>query len=791
MILKALSLLFSSSLYLIALEVSISSGKDNGADYSVASIGHSGDFMCEKISSQTFQCYINGSTPKKLEPITNKFFSITPIKTAKGTMLSIKTPFESKLFPTGDDLIRGNNLSSIKHRPSKRWQLVSYKESFPLMSQTPIAPTALKFPITFPQVASPIIGPLDVSGKPITVTNDYRDARNFFEVKKAVDSGDFKRAISMIDKALAINPKTLFAGEYGFLKLKSLSLMVPSDPQLVIDSGLGWLKNNAIDDNLPEALIMIGDAYRLQRDEKEATYYYERTTSDFGDTKYGQIALIHQGDMITNGKKIRVAIDFYKQALSTTKDRTTASEAAHKLALKYELTGEFPKMVEFYKKIMTGNNDYYVDHKNEVLKIIKILSDNNGKELASDIGRYVLSKITPKDPLHQELLYTLTLQFEAKGDHLHAKNGFENYLSLYPKGNHVDEAKKKLAHLLLEHNELNATSKMAQYVKVINDYKKGELVDNAKLKKAQLLFEYNKHTDVLAMKQELSSLPAPLKEQGLQLVNKSGQALAIDKLKNNECKESISLIKEFKVVVPSTLDTQLFDCLLATNSIDLAKKISGSYPKKTDQATQLSWMMKHLRILKQEKNHQAIIPLSTDIVTLSKSLNKPKNDPSYEVLYDKFKSYKALNNDNGMVLTLQEIEKIFPIDARTIEPYSDVLLIAVKRSDPLLTQSIAQKLLYAQDRFKMNTYSPWADFILSDLLMKKNDLKGAHKVLNAAIVKNPKPSDKARIYYTQAQIAQKINKHTEAKLFLQKCVSLNDKSSWGNLCKDGFELYAK
>ena len=100
----------------------------------------------------------------------------------------------------------------------------------------------------------------------------------------------------------------------------------------------------------------------------------------------------------------------------------------------------------------------------------------------------------------------------------------------------------------------------------------------------------------------------------------------------------------------------------------------------------------------------------------------------------------------------------------------------------------AKKVLEAQSRLKISTFSPQIDFIYIDTLKKlnlnKEALQASAQLLNLEL----KDDAKARALYTLADLQLKVGAFVSAKQNINKCIELKNTSAWQGLCRQQLEL---
>ena len=140
------------------------------------------------------------------------------------------------------------------------------------------------------------------------------------------------------------------------------------------------------------------------------------------------------------------------------------------------------------------------------------------------------------------------------------------------------------------------------------------------------------------------------------------------------------------------------------------------------------------------------------------------------------------------MMTLKNLEN-FPMDYRMVELYNEFLLYCVDKNLTTSILTYAPKAIDFQNLKGVNVYTPELEFVYLGALNKTNQPSQALEVLTDLLKVKLEPDDKARAFYIQSQIFEKMQDTTAQRQSLTQCIDINaTTSSWQSLCKQRLDI---
>ena len=140
------------------------------------------------------------------------------------------------------------------------------------------------------------------------------------------------------------------------------------------------------------------------------------------------------------------------------------------------------------------------------------------------------------------------------------------------------------------------------------------------------------------------------------------------------------------------------------------------------------------------------------------------------------------------MMTLKNLEN-FPMDYRMVELYNEFLLYCVDKNLTTSILTYAPKAIDFQNLKGVNVYTPELEFAYLGALNKTNQPSQALEVLTDLLKVKLEPDDKARAFYIQSQIFEKMQDTTAQRQSLTQCIDINaTTSSWQSLCKQRLDI---
>jgi tetratricopeptide (TPR) repeat protein len=749
--LKKIIALFFFLTSLFSLEIVV----DSVNDYSVLNIKDKDPFICKSKDKNTYICKFNNLPSAPVFSTKSVSFSITPFFDKNSFYLKIKVKNKSIIKAFKKNLYEGYNKRLKKLNIAKKWVIISYKNKLPLIYQKPIK--GLKFPLEVD--AKPFVGAIDANGNPINYDTQTADVVEYFSMLRQYKKDNLD--IDRIDNFLMSYPNSLFIPDVLYLKIKLLDKESKSDE--VIKEANKWIKKYAVNEHLPEVILILAKNYANNADMESATYMYERLFTEYDGTKYAYKGMIYLADELYSAGDNKRAFELYKKAFANTKDLEVASLAAYRLGQRYLTEGKVKIAVKYYKKLYEANKKFLLKDINQAYELINNLADNKEYKLAIVIGKDILNKINKESNLYEPLLYRLAKWNYKIGNFKKAMKFINKYLDESPYGEFADEMKNLKTNILFQIPDKNTTLMLKRYNEIINKYKDNELAKKALKNKIALLYKLKRYDEIL----DLNAT-----DINKTIIINSAKFSVIHNLKNN-CKRAIQVYKEFNVSLPKKYDKALFNCAYKIRAFNIASQIPNKYLVLNDDKIVLKWLINKAKVFEAEHNYKDLALIIDDICNLKKT-------NCYEFRYKQFFAYYKLNKEKEFLAIAAKF--LNNDNIKNIDVFSKIVLYSQKIHNTLMTYTYAKKILELEKKYNTFEESPEIDFIFVEAAKTLNKKAEAINALKNILKLNIDEDNRAKAYYMLSSI-------TGEKSYLKKCIKLKNSKTWMPLCKQALEVF--
>lgn len=784
---------FAYLMPLVALEVTVNTGMEEGRDYSVMHLVHDEPFACEEIRdhygvSQEIICRFEKRPSNKFTHSENLFFRLTSNVKGQNFNIHIIPKKKVRLFPLAYDLTRpGETIKKELPSTAAHWQVIGYEETLPNLQ--PKTHYGINFPITMDTVRLPAVGALDISKKPLEF-EEGQEVPGYLRAKALLEAESFEQAIYAVDAVLREFPDTIFKKDLLLFKLRALDGLGNDDNlDVITDIGKTWIKQYPADEAVAEVLLLMAKSYNVMGLEDESKYYFNRIFYEHPGEKQEKLAKIALADILYDKGDDEGAMRSYQEALVETDDQDVASEAAIKMADKFLKADELDLAIDYYNKVLEANPDFFVKQKMQSYEWSKVLVDKGAYAMAARIGEAVLGRFDKNDRIYDQVLRDVAVWLDEADDLDGAYRLYSRYLTEFPVGKYAQEIEERLDRLLFRLEEDNVTKKMAHFDHLITTYADDEIATQARLEKAKIYFGEQNYTAVLQMRPELQKTDTD--ENGTvnpeieKLLDDSAMALTERSLAQKDCKQILGNIMQYQLALPPSYDLTIYECMMDLALFESAKTISEKRIFKGDPEERLAWLLRHEQVLMRLKDYEKVIGAIQDILELAQAMEK---DFDY-LVYDLFIAYNRLDRPQKILEAVKLMEEKYPESVNNLAPYRRVVEIALDGKDDLMVTNYARKILAIQARHSVRNESPWIDFVLLETLIRREENNEA-LVLATQLAQDQELSTEERVkaLYRQGFLYQKLSRIDEAKAAFERCSALEVNTPWSKLCRDTLNL---
>lgn len=780
-------LLLSLWLPLCALDLSIQSGKEDKKPYSILHLSDVNDFACLPMHNDDneiirIECDIPKATTARFSTIHNAHFTVEHKVSALSYKIFITPKTKIALYADSFDLRKVPEMYVSSLKPTKRWSVIGYTDSIPMIGSGKTNPNALNLPIHSAKEIYPYVGGLDLKGNPI-IMNRIQDVNGYMEVKKAYSNEDYTKTLSLAKETADKYPNTIFKNELLLYQIRALHF-VDNNEQL-IPLAKQFIRQYSGDQAIAEVLAYTGNAYSKIGQIGESDYFYKRLFSEYSETDFAMKGMFLKAQQLEVTGNPKPAAKFYGQVLEKTKDVDLASSSAFRLANIETGLGRLENAKKYIDQIAHANPDYFTKVKEESLNLINTYTEKKDSNTAAKITLCLLDKSLPKSDEHQALLKNLGLLYATAGEKEKALIRFDKYLKLYPNAAGAVEIKHAKDGLFFETSEPKGSEGLKKYNDLIDQYGNDTVGEKALYKKAQLLLKEKKFQDVLDIESDLYRLNTKDFPEVNTIISKSAIELTKQKLKVLKCTEAMTLHKMYRIKLLPQWDGLTFNCTLRMGNFPVAKKIATPHLKATTIAERQLWLSRVAKMNFQLGEYKEAIRAGDEAVTLLEAQKNPALNEVYRTLFD---AAERLGDDLKMIEYIKGCENSFGTSFTDIERYTKMVSVGLKRKDEVIVQNYANRVVTLQNRTKTYTQSPFIEFTLAQSLINQDKNNDASQVLKTLNARDLTAEKRARQQYLIGSLAMKLGKKAEAKTSFSASIKADAKSAWGRLAKDALGL---
>ena len=777
---KIVLLLALLSLSSFALELSISSAKDDFTRYSTLKISEKKPFLCQSMKDDFEQtteiiCAFSKRPSSKIRELQNDFFKINTFYKKKTFFLSIKPFHKLKLIPQIFDLVVDKTVYNADIKFAKSWLIIGYKKKLPLIQKRERPDISLNFPFYLNQDSMPYVGSLDLHGNPVHI-QEVADVTDYLKVKKLYANKQYERAMEVIDTVLDEYPHTLFKAELIYYKIKLYAILHNYDD--VIKYAKIYLSDYSSSDNIAEVLSLIAQSYSKNGMNSDADYFFDRLFNEHKNTKYAQLGYIYKGEMLEGSGGYTPAMKFYKKALFQTSDLDVAAYAAYSIAQRrIEL---HPKDAASYvDKIIMAKPAYFNKEYKNSIKMMKTFADNEQYATAAKIATALVDSIGAKSDDYEKLLSERALWLAKTKNKKEGLAALNRYLKEFPDGDYIDKVQIAKDALFFETSDANVSTKLAQYDKLIKEYNHDTIGEKAIYEKAKLLLANKMYSDVLAMRENLHSLDDKYDDIE-SIITKAARGTMDISLRKKECKEVLVIAHDYNITLSDKWDDGIYACAMKGADYMLSKRIAEKNFKSRDLAFREKWLFRYIKVDFATGNYSDVIDASNDLIALIKGDKKSKYREVYRYLFD---TYDRLEKKDKLLNSMMQIEKSFGESYKDMGRYVTMMTLGRDTNDDNLVINYGLKVEKIQQSSSSYTQSPYVEFSLYQSYMNLENYTKALAIIKSLDKIKLSKNEQARAEYLKGMVLMKLWRDEAAQKAYNAAIKADPESAWAKLAK--------
>jgi tetratricopeptide (TPR) repeat protein len=787
-ILLLLSLAFTFSNSLFALEVSINSAKENFEKFATLHVRDTHDFLCKEEKNDfddvvKIVCAFSKKPSTKFRDLENDFFKVQSV-IKQDTFFLIITPHQKmKLYPMIFDLIKENDVYEANVELAKQWMIVGYMEKMPFIKEKQNNDTGINFPFVMSHDKLPYVGGLDIKGNPVHIKK-VQDVSDYLKIKKMYEEKKYESCLELIDEIMIEYPNSLFNAELLFYKIRVYSKL--NDNDNVIENSKVYLREFSSDENVPEVLSLSAKAYAKIGLNTDAEYFFDRLFTEHEDSLYAKWGYIYFAQMQESSGSASKALTFYLKALMETDDVDLAATAAYKIGQYYIGASDLKKSAEYFMKIVKAKPTYFLEDLKTSLDTMYIFADYEDYITAAAIAKSIVNATDRNNDEYEKLLKESGIWLSKTPNKLEALASLNRYIEEYPFGNYEDEVKVAKDSLFFETTESNVSVRLSHYDELIGEYQKDSIGERAKYEKAKLLLENEMYSDVLGFKDSLLELDSSQYDDIEEIITNSAIGVMKQSLKQKECNEVLNISNEYNITLSNEWDDGIYDCAMMGGDFSLSKRIAEKNLKSQDLELRKKWLYRYIKVDFATGNYSDVIEASNELIALIK--DAPSSNEYQDVYRYMFDTYQRVENKEKMISSLVEIQKIFGDSYKDIDRYVAALTIGNALKDDTLVITYGTEVMKIQKESKSYAQSPFVEFTLYQSYINKEEFEKALEVIQSLDNVDLVPNKRARQKYMLGTVLEKLWRNDEAKKAYEEAINADAASPWAKLAKDAKEI---
>ncbi|WP_295009066.1 tetratricopeptide repeat protein [Sulfurimonas sp.] len=785
-LLKALLFIFLS-INVFALEISLQGAKENHQSYSTLHLSDKDKFLCQEFrddfnSVVKIVCAFPKSPAQKIQKLQNSFFEIdSEIK--KETFFLVIKPFEKmKLFPIVFNLVKEDTVFSAKVELSNRWMIVGYKDKLPYIEAQEKSDAAINFPFTLGEDKFPYVGSLDIEGNPVHIKR-VGDVTEYIKIKKLYEEKNYEFTLELINDIMKEYPDTLFKPELLFYKIRVHSKM--DENEKLIEVAKDYLREYSSDENVPEVLSLLAKSYGKVGLSSDADYFYDRLFSEHSDSVYAKWGYIYLAESLEAAGNFSRPQTLYEKAIRETDNIEVAVEAAFRLAKIHMSSSKIKEAAEQVDKIAKAKADYFSEQKFKSLDMMYDFYDSGDYISATTIAKAIFEHIDPNDEEYEELSRNIGIWLSQSENKKEALEALNNYIERFSDGMYIQEVQVAKDSLFFDVNDENASSKLANYEKLMDEYAGDSIGDKAIYEKAKLLIAEGAFADALGMETKLLKLDTVEYSDIPTLITKAAIGTMKQSLKDKECNSVLVVSSKYKIELSAEWDDGVYECAMKGADFELAKKMADKNLKSKDLEQRKKWLYRYIKVDFATGNYSNVIEASKELITLTQSeVNSPYRDV-YRYIFD---TYHRLENSNNMIESIADVLKAYGDDYVDIDRYIAVMAVGSEKKDNNLVIEYGERVMSIQRISASHPQSPFVEFTLYQAYTDKENYDRALDVIKSLDTLELNSTQRARQKYLLGSVLAKLWRDDESQKAYQEAIDAEPASAWAKLAKSAKEI---
>ncbi len=780
-------LLLSLCIPSFALEIIVDSAKDDFIKYSTLQLNAKTPFSCQAIKNNfdittKVVCAFSKKPSKNIQNFQNDFFRVNMLLKNNTFFIIIKPVYKLKLFSNIFNLSKDATVFSAKASDAKSWTLLGYKKKMPLLKKEKVqANIALNFPFYLNKNKLPYVGSLDLQGNPVYIKK-VEDVKEYLNVKKLYKLRQYDDCLNSIKNVLSSYPNTLFKEELLYYKIKVEDKL--KDYEAVVSSSKSFLRDYSSSDDIAEVLSLVAKSYAKLSQSADADYFFDRLFSEHPKSLYTQWGYIYKGDMLADNAANKEAEKYYAKALDQTQSLELAATAAFRLA-NILLSGSSKEAAQYAMKIAEAKPSYFAQHLEASQKMMNSFADIDDYKTAAAIAGAILKGINTSNDAYEGLLKDKALWLAKTKDKKAALKALNDYMKKFPDGDYITIVENVKNELFFDVTDLNASAKLSEYNKLIQEYKNETIGKKALYEKAKLLLKEKKYSKVLALKNALLQLDTENYKGIASIIKEAAKGNMKHALEKKDCIKVLTISQEYNITLSDRWDDGIYSCAMKGGDFSLSKTIAIKNLKVKSVKARKKWLYRYIKVAFATGNYTDVIAAAKDLITLISNEKKSPYLNVYRILFD---TYQRVANRDGMIQTMIKIEKIFGWSYKDIDRYTAMLNVGEALHDNSIIIQYATEIMQIQKKANSYPQTPFVEFTLYQAYMNKENYNKAYEVIKSLNKRELNATQRSRQKYLLGNVLSNLWRDEAAKKAYKASIVADKNSSWAKLSQSALKI---
>ena len=256
-------------------------------------------------------------------------------------------------------------------------------------------------------------------------------------------------------------------------------------------------------------------------------------------------------------------------------------------------------------------------------------------------------------------------------------------------------------------------------------------------------------------------------------------------LEKKECSSVLAISSQYKIELSDEWDDGIYNCAMKGADFELAKKTADKNLKSKNIEERKKWLYRYIKIEFATGNYTNVIEASQELITLIGDNKKSKYLDIYRIMFD---TYHRVEDNDKMISSLANIEKIYGLDYKDIERYITTMNVGSITNDNNLVIFYGTKVMNIQKSSSSFAQSPFVEFTLYQAYIKKENYNKALEVIKSLDKRELSDLVHARQQYLLGSVYDRLWRDDDAKEAYKKVIKIDENSPWAKLAKGAMKI---